>query len=72
MKKEDLIGSRRVINLKYGTEELILMPGLIMKDSAKGWIPAVIYIGPDRLSPDHELKIFCKAEEDFLNEFELA
>lgn len=72
MTKDQLHDTIKVVNKKYGTEELVLLHNVLMKDSAKGWVPAVVYVGPDRFSLTGELKMFCKREEDFLNEFELG
>lgn len=70
MKRGELTLHRKVVNIKHGTEEEIIKVNVLMKDSVRGWVPAVVYEGIDRYTG--ALVTFCKAEEDFLNEFKPA
>lgn len=67
MFKEQLKGNTMVTNIKYGNDEVVVFTDVLMKDSQKEWIPAVVYIGRDRNS--EEFRAFCKEEQAFLNEF---
>lgn len=68
MTREELKNGMTVRNIKYGNSELIILSETLMKDSVKGWIPAVVYAGIDRFSGSY--KMFVKEINAFLAEFE--
>lgn len=69
MEKSELKENMAVVNKRYGTRENVVKTDVLMKDSADGWVPAVLYVGEDRFKPGVN-QMFCKRETDFLKEFD--
>lgn len=68
MIEKELNNGAEVIHTKYGRHYIIRETNMRLKDSAKGWIDAIVY------SPlyENEYDCFCREKTSFLEEFELS
>lgn len=68
MKPEELKNGLVVVHVKYNRQYKIVECNMRIKDSANGWVDAVIY----KPLYENEYNCFAREKQSFLDEFEIV